>query len=159
MKTIKYLSLFLGFVINWALYSCGEDYSSPLSNLSIDDVIVKYDQKTATIKIGNDNLERFETFSISSSASWCKVQFDEIWKNNVNIKIDKNTSYDERRALITITDPEDGTNLLINIIQEPEYVYLSDKDTYEIPEEGGQISINIKAMWITLWLYQMMQVG
>lgn len=145
MKTIKYLSLFLGFVINWSLYSCGEDYSSPLSNLSIDDVIVKYDQKTATIKIGNDNLESFETFSISSSANWCKVQFDEIWKNNVNIKIDKNTSYDERRALITITDPEDGTNLLINIIQEPEYVYLSDKDTYEIPEEGGQISINLKS--------------
>lgn len=145
MKTNKYFNLFLIFIISWALYSCGEDYSSPLSSLSVDDVILKYDQKTATIKIGNDNLERFETFSISSSTSWCKVQFDEIWKNNVNIKVEDNTTYDERRAVITIKDPEDGTTLLVNIIQEPEYVYLSDKDTYEIPEEGGQVSINIKS--------------
>lgn len=140
MKTIKYsLSALLAVLLSVCVMSCGEDYSSPLKGQIVSDQTFETGTNSKTVTIGTKDLSKC---TVSSSANWCSAT---IQTSMVVINVQPNDTYEERQAVITLTDPEDGTILSFNVVQKQNDAILIDKDNYDVPEEGGDITINVKS--------------
>ncbi|SEM63467.1 Putative binding domain-containing protein, N-terminal [Prevotella sp. ne3005] len=140
MKTIKYsLSALLAVLLSVCVMSCGEDYSSPLKGQIVSDQTFETGTNSKTVTIGTKDLSKC---TVSSSANWCSAT---IQTSMVVINVQPNDTYEERQAVITLTDPEDGTILSFKVVQKQNDAILIDKDNYDVPEEGGDITINVKS--------------
>lgn len=138
MKTFKsIITLLMASVISMAVLSCSK-YESPLSGQTVADLKVESSFSTQTVSIGGANLTGF---TVSSSESWCTVSAGEY---GIFVIAEKNDSYDDRQATVTVTDTEDGTILTFRVIQkQKDGIKLGDR--YEIPEEGGQFKIEVES--------------
>lgn len=141
MKTIKYslLSLFLVVISTTCIVSCGEDYSSPLKGIVVSDQIFETGTNKMTVTLGTEDLSKC---AITSSAAWCSAA---IQTSSVVITLQPNDTYSERQATITLTDPEDASTISFRVIQKQNDAILVDKSTYTVPEEGGEISVDVKS--------------
>ena len=140
MKTIKYsLSALLAVLLSVCVMSCGEDYSSPLKGQIVSDQTFETGTNSKTVTIGTKDLSKC---TVSISANWCSAT---IQTSTVVINVQPNDTYEERQAVITLTDPEDGTILSFKVVQKQNDAILVDKPDYLIPEEGGEISIKVQS--------------
>lgn len=140
MKTIKYSILTLiSVVISVCLVSCSEDYSSPLKGKTVNDVVFETGIHSKTVSIGTEDLTKC---TVASSANWCRPTIE---GSSVSIFVQNNDTYEERKAIVTLTDPEDATTLSFNVIQNQNDAIIVDGKTFEIPEEGGEVSIKVKS--------------
>lgn len=141
MKTIKsFFAIIMASVICSVTVSCSKDsYSSPLKGQTVNDVVFESSQSSDKVSIGNADLS---TFTITSSENWCTVRLQSTF---IDVSVQTNESYDDRRAIVTITDPEDGSVLSFNVIQKQKNALMIDNDKYKIPEEGGSVSIEVES--------------
>ena len=136
MKTIKYSFLTLiSVIISACFVSCSEDYSSPLKGKTVNDVVFETGVNSKTVSIGTEDLTKC---TVASNAIWCRPT---IAGSSVNVLVQSNDTYEERKAIVTLTDPEDATTLSFNVIQNQNDAIIVDGKTFEIPEEGGEVNI------------------
>ena len=140
MKTIKYSFLTLiSVIISACFVSCSEDYSSPLKGKTVNDVVFETGVNSKTVSIGTEDLTKC---TVASNAIWCRPT---IAGSSVNVLVQSNDTYEERKAIVTLTDPEDATTLSFNVIQNQNDAIIVDGKTFEIPEEGGEVNIKVKS--------------
>ncbi len=140
MKTIKYsIVTLMSVIISVCLVSCSEDYSSPLKGKTVNDVVFETGIHSKTVSIGTEDLTKC---TVASSANWCRPTIE---GSSVSIFVQNNDTYEERKAIVTLTDPEDATTLSFNVIQNQNDAIIVDGKTFEIPEEGGEVSIKVKS--------------
>ena len=141
MKTIKSIfTLLIASVISMVILSCSKDeYGSPLKGQTIADVIIEASETSTNVNLQNGD---YSKCTITSSESWCNPS---IGINVVRIQLSANKSYDDRQAIITMTDPEDGTILTFKLVQRQIDTITTGKNTYNVPEEGGTVSINVES--------------
>ena len=140
MKIIKN-TLFVIVAVLLSLYvvSCGEDYSSPLKGQNVSDQTFEPRFSSKTVTIGTKDLSNC---TVSCSANWCHATIE---ISSVVITVQPNDTYEERQAIITLTDPEDATTLTFKVVQKQNEAIIPENSSYSIPEEGGEITINIKS--------------
>ncbi len=140
MKIFNYfLPVFIAMFFCVCIVSCGEDYSSPLKGQTVADQIFETGTNSKTITIGIDDLSKC---TVTTNANWCSVT---IQSSSVIISVQPNDTYGERQANVTITDPKDNTTLIFNVIQKQNDAILVDGSTFTIPEEGGDVNINVQS--------------
>lgn len=138
MKTTKSIfTLLMVSVISVFVASCSK-YESPLSGQTVADLKLESTFSTSTVSIGGANLSGF---TVTSSESWCTVSAGE---SGISVIAEKNSSYDERQANVTVTDPEDGTILTFKVIQK-QMDEIKVGTRYELPEEGGLFKIEVES--------------
>lgn len=140
MKTLKYtFSALIAVLLCAYVVSCGEDYSSPLKGQTVSDQTFETGTNSKTVTIGTKDLSKC---TVSSSANWCSAT---IQNSTVVITVQPNDTYEQREAIVTLTDREDGTILSFKVVQKQNDAILVDKPDYLIPEEGGEISIKVQS--------------
>ena len=138
MKKVFYI-LLTAFIIYETNVSCSNEYSSPLKGQQLNDIVLGASSNREIVSIGTGDLSNC---GIASNEAWCKSS---IQGSTVIINVDSNDTFEERRATITLTDLEDGTTLSFHVIQRQNNVIFTENKTYEIPEEGGEININVQS--------------
>jgi hypothetical protein len=128
-------------VFNICVSSCSssDDYSSPIKGKTVSDVTFEWSQGTSTITIGDADLTGFE---IKSYEPWCIVSAQ---GKNLNISVQTNITYDERQARVEVTDPGDQSTVSFMVVQKQYDDILLEKRSYAVPEDGGEISVNLKS--------------
>lgn len=164
MKTIKIIGLFLASVIAGScFYGCKEDtYESRIKELILKDMSFP---SSASSGVQTFRLEDLSHYKISSNSAWCKAQ---IKKDSclIRVNVDENTSYDQRAAVVTLSDVIDTTQTrTFNVTQAQVDALLITEDHYTVATAGGQVTIPVQtnipysvdiddndADWITLSL-------
>lgn len=141
-KTIySILTFVLIILLGTSIQSCKSDsYVSPLHGQSIGDISLGSSMDSKNISIGsNSDLSKI---TASSSADWCSAI---VSPTSINVSVQANDTYEERKASILLADSEDGTTLSFNVIQKQNDAVITDKQSYSISSSGGTITIEIKS--------------
>lgn len=140
MKYFSYFGFFIfATLFCTCIFSCSEEYSSPLKGQTVSNQIFETGTTTKTITIGKGDLSKC---TIVSNADWCSAS---IQGSSVTISVKANDTYDERQATITLTDPEDATTLSFIVVQNQNDAIFVDNNTFNVPEEGGIVKIKIES--------------
>ena len=127
-------------IVCFGIASCsGDDYSSPIKGKTFTDLSFDSSQSTNSITIGDADLTGL---TVSSSEPWCVAS---IQGKNINVTVQSNDTYDDRQAVVTITDSGDQSTASFKVFQNKNCVILTDGSTYQIPEEGGDLNIEVKS--------------
>lgn len=131
-------ALLMVSVISLIVLSCSKDeYESPLKGQIIPDVVIECYVYSDFVSLQNGD---YSKCTITSSESWCKPFIN---KNKIEFDTDPNDSYDDRQAIITMTDPEDGTIMTFKLVQKQKNAILTERSSYRISEDGGNFTINV----------------
>ena len=146
MKAIKAFGLFLVITLfGIAVTSCKSDdpYESRISYLAIKDVTFSSDASSDIQTFSNENLSNYEA---KSSESWCSVTFVQASCRMI-VEAENNETYDERKAVVTITDTKDPTKTrTFNVTQAQKDGLIVDvSDAFIVPTDGGQVSFDVKS--------------
>lgn len=149
MKTIKYSILtLLSVVISVCCVSCSKEYSSRLPELLIKNLEFGAGSGEQSMSFPDQDLTNY---AISSDAIWCSTWFDYDGKK-IYVQVTgrgegeyDETKYDDRSCIVTITDVKDNTMRTFNVVQRRISAIVIDGGSYEIPEEGGEVSIQVKS--------------
>ena len=142
MKKIFQVVIFvmLAAVLNMSVSSCSsDDYSSPIKGKTVSDVTFESSQNTNSITIGDADLTGF---TITSSETWCVATAQ---GKNLNITVQPNTTYSERQATITVTDPGDQSVVSFKILQKQNDAILIDGKTFNVAEAGGDVTVKVQS--------------
>ena len=127
-------------IVNICVSSCSkDDYSSPIKGKTVADLTFESTQSSNSISIGDAD---FTNFTIKSSETWCTASAQ---GKSLNITVQPNTTYGERQATITVTDPGDQSVVSFKVIQKQNDAILVDGSTFKVPEAGGDISIKVQS--------------
>lgn len=143
MKTRKFIVLFLASVIAGTFFSgCKEyEYESRIKELILKDMKFPSDATTDAQTFRHEDLSNY---SISSNSSWCTPK---ILKDScqIQVSVGANTSYDQRQAVVTLTDIIDTTQTrTFNVIQAQLDGLQSDTTYFTVSTAGGQVRIPFK---------------
>lgn len=105
----------------------------------MSDILLDATATSNTINFVDADLSKI---SVRSSESWCKAS---VIGSSIVISVESNSSYDERSAIITVSDSEDGTTSNLKVTQKQNNAILVDKPTYEVGEEGGVVEIGVRS--------------
>ena len=146
MKAIKAFGLFLVItLLGIAVTSCKSDdpYESRISYLAIKDVTFSSDASSDIQTFSNENLSNYEA---KSSESWCSVTFVQASCRMI-VEAENNETYDERKAVVTITDTKDPTKTrTFNVTQAQKDGLIVDvAEPFIVPTDGGQVSFDVKS--------------
>lgn len=141
MKILKSIFVYLlTTIICFGIASCNkDDYSSPIKGKTVGDMTFESSQSTNSISIGDADLTGF---IVNSSETWCVPS---VQGKNLNVTVQNNDTYGERKATITITDPGDQSIVSFNVVQKQNNAILIDGSTYTVPEAGGDVSIKVQS--------------
>ena len=147
MKTIKFLGLILMVLLTGtSLVSCGEDYESRLPELLIKDM---------TFESGSDPLlsetkeqvfrnEDLSNYIITADVDWCfpSIDYD---NSKIVVRVYGNDTYDERTAIVTITDTKVSKDRTFKVTQAQLDAIMTDQADYTVPSSGGEITMTVKS--------------
>ena len=147
MKTIKFLGLILMVLLTGtSLVSCGEDYESRLPELLIKDM---------TFESGSDPLlsetkeqvfrnEDLSNYIITANVDWCfpSIDYD---NSKIVVRVYGNDTYDERTAIVTITDTKVSKDRTFKVTQAQLDAIMTDQADYTVPSSGGEITMTVKS--------------
>lgn len=149
MKTFKYSFLTLiSVIISVCCVSCSEDYSSRLPELLIKDLEFDSGSSEQSMSFPDQDLRNYR---ISADAQWCtpRIASDE---NKIYVKVAARSQkelfdsmYVDRSCIVTLVDVKDNTMRYFKVFQKQKIDILINKETFEIPEEGGEVSINVQS--------------
>ena len=146
MKIVKCLGIcLLAILLSAGLGSCSSDdeYSSRLRELIIKDLTFDPDEEenslSRTSTFRNEDLTNYRAVP---DASWCHVSFD-VAKSQMTVMVDENDSFDERKAVVTLTDAlAEGISRTFTVTQKQNNV-IRVSETYKTVEAEGE-SFEIK---------------
>ena len=147
MKTIKLLGLLLASVIVGLGFSgCKEDaYESRIKELILNDLSFSYHANSDTLTFRHEDLSHY---AIKSSGTWCQAKIMKE-SSQIGIYVDDNETYDQRMAILTLTDMVDTTKTrTFNVIQaQLDALLIEDEFTHftGIPTDGRQVTIPVKS--------------
>ena len=162
MKARKFIILFLASVLTGSFFSgCKEDvYESRIKELILKDMSFP---SSATSGTQTFRLEDLSHYKISPNTEWCTAI---IRKDSslIRVNVKENTTYDQRVAVVTLSDEIDTTQTrTFNVTQAQLDALLISEDHYTVATAGGQVTIPIQtnisysveiddndADWITL---------
>ncbi len=148
--------MFLVVCIVFGLSSCSKDdeYISPLKGITFENLEFNYQEDLKEITFSNINLEDYK---VNTSKTWCLAG---VINGKLAVMVLENRKMETRESEVSLTDPKDGTMVSFKVIQKERIVINIDNSEYNVPEEGGQIKIDIssnanyqveiKDDWITL---------
>lgn len=147
--------MFIITMVSVSYISCGDDDDSPqktdpydnsqqkesfisLKGKQLEDITCDASQTTKYI----NGFTSLSGFLATSTASWCQA---EIAESSIKISIQENTSYEDRNATVTITQSKDNSSTSFKIYQTQNSAILIEKESYEVPEGGATLNIDIKS--------------
>lgn len=129
-----------------SLVSCGEDYESRLPELLIKDM---------TFESGSDPLlsetkeqvfrnEDLSNYIITADVDWCfpSIDYD---NSKIVVRVYGNDTYDERTAIVTITDTKVSKDRTFKVTQAQLDAIMTDQADYTVPSSGGEITMTVKS--------------
>lgn len=145
MKIIKCLGIcLLAVLASVGFGSCSSDdeYSSRLRELILKDMTFEANEEdgpmSRTTSFRNEDLSNYLA---TPDASWCHVSID-VSKSQMTVTVDENTSYDERKATVTMSDikaPE--VSRTFKVSQKQNNVIKVDQTYYKVETKGGKLEI------------------
>jgi len=158
MKLMRYFYVTLLLAVCAGIVSCSEEeYHSPLIGQTVEDVVFSSGQSSTQVSIGEGELSGLEV--TTSESSWCNAYAK---TSSIYVSVRENEGYDSRTALVTVSDPRDGSELSFYVKQNQKSALFTDGVVHEVPEEGGTVKIEVQsnvdyeveipstADWITL---------
>lgn len=140
MKVINFIfTCMIVALASICVTSCSKDYSSPLNGQVVKDLTFESSKSSNSFSIGGIDLSGF---TYSSSESWCTAV---AYGTNLTVTVQDNDTYEDRKATVTIKDPEDQTTILFNVLQKQNDAIKIDGSAYTVPEEGGNVSIKVQS--------------
>ena len=144
MKTLGLILMVL--VTGTSLVSCGEDYESRLPELLIKDM---------TFESGSDPLETItkeqvfrnedlSNYIITADQVWCFPHID-IDNSKIVVVVNGNNTYDERTAIVTITDTKVSRERTFKVTQDQLDAIMTDEADYTVPSAGGELAMTVKS--------------
>ena len=107
--------------------------------MTISEQVFETGEFSKSIEIGNKDISKC---TVTCNADWCFVIIRE---SSINVSVSSNDSYEDRKAVITITDPEDATTLSFIVVQKQNDVIFVDESTFNVPEEGGIVTVKVES--------------
>lgn len=162
MKIVKGLGIcLLAILVSAEFVSCSKDeYSSRLKELIIKDLTFECDEEAGaldhTTTFRNEDLTNYRAIS---DAAWCQVSID-VSKSQMTVTVDENDSFDERTAVVTLTDVlAEGISRTFTVkqkqnnvirISEKFYTVGTDGKSFEIPFEHNvnDYEVSSSATWL-----------
>lgn len=146
MKTLKTLGLILMALITGAsLVSCGEDYESRLPELLIKDM--KFESGSDPLEtLTQEQVFRNEdlsNFIITADQVWCFPHID-VDNSKIVVVVNGNDTYDERTAIVTITDTKANKDRSFTVTQAQLDAIMTDQADYTVASSGGELPITVK---------------
>ena len=146
MKTLKTLGLILMALITGAsLVSCGEDYESRLPELLIKDM--KFESGSDPLEtLTQEQVFRNEdlsNFIITADQAWCFPHID-VDNSKIVVVVNGNDTYDERTAIVTITDTKANKDRSFTVTQAQLDAIMTDQADYTVASSGGELPITVK---------------
>ena len=144
MKIVKCLGIcLLAVLVSTGFVSCGEEeYSSRLRELILKDMTFEANEdagavsRTSTFR--NEDLSNYQAVA---DKGWCHVSID-VAKSQMTVTVDDNTSGDERKATVTITDVKQPTvSRTFSVTQKQNNVIRVSPTYYKLETKGGQFEI------------------
>ena len=144
MKIVKCLGICLfAILVSTGFESCGEEeYVSRLRELILKDMTFEPNEdagamsRTSTFR--NEDLSNYQAVA---DKAWCHVSID-VSKSQMTVTVDENTSGDERKATVTITDVKQPTvSRTFSVTQKQNNVIRVSETYYKVETKGGQFEI------------------
>lgn len=142
MKQIKYYIVWMAMIAVSIFTSCSDDepaytFGNGMKIVSSD---VIFD---AAGGIGNIVVEgNVSAVKASSNVEWCKVSVKDA--NTVEVAVTKYTGYDNRDAVLTLTDESTGDAIHAAVIQNGG-IWMLTNTSYTVTNKGGNVVIPVKA--------------
>ena len=149
MKIVKCLGICLfAILVSTGFESCGEEeYVSRLRELILKDMTFEPNEdagamsRTSTFR--NEDLSNYQAVA---DKAWCHVSID-VSKSQMTVTVDENTSGDERKATVTITDVKQPTvSRTFSVTQKQNNVIRVSETYYKVETKGGQFEIIVEHM-------------
>ena len=138
MKKVLFsvISLVLAFLASAGVQSCSSSsYESPLTGQNVSDITMESTEGSYDVSLGNSNLTKIKALS---SETWCVPS---VSSNSIHLSILANDTYEERKAMIVLTDSEDGSMLHFNVLQKQNNAIETFSSEYLMYWEGGPLII------------------
>lgn len=134
-------------IIGLGFYGCKKDeYESRINELVIKDMTFSSNASSETQTFKNEDMSNY-TIS-SSDDSWCHAVILKE-SSQIRVTVDENTTYDQREAVVTISDViETSLSRTFKVTQAQKDALLINKEHAHftnIPTNGGQVSIEVKS--------------
>lgn len=147
MKIVKGLGIcLLAILVSVGFVSCGDDeYSSRLKELIIKDLTFECDEEAGvlyhTTTFRNEDLTNYRALS---DAAWCQVSFD-VSKSQMTVTVDENDSFDERKAVVTLTDAlAEGISRTFTVTQKQNNVIRVSETYKTVGTKGGSFDVTFE---------------
>ena len=84
--------------------------------------------------------------NIEGGSSWLhQITTRSMISHTLNFKVDANTTYDSRDAVITITNTANNLKEIVKVHQSQKDAIIIGTDKYEVPYTGGNVNIEVKS--------------
>ena len=135
MKILRFANIVL---MVFLCGSCGEDYTTRLRELILDDLRFSNGSGSKVLTFRNEDLSNY---AINSNQDWCIAMID---KTSITIKVSANTAYDDRTATITLVDIKDGvTSRTFSVRQMQASGVVIETKNYDVGMSGDEICIEV----------------
>lgn len=145
MKIIKCLGICLLAVlasVGGGSCSSDDEYSSRLRELILKDQTFEANEDEGVLlKTTTFRNEDISNYMAVSNVGWCHVTLDAS-KSQMTVAVDENTTYDERKATVTMSDvkaPE--VSRTFTVTQKQKNVIKVDQTYYKVKTKGGPFDI------------------
>lgn len=130
----------LAIIVAVGITACSDDdYSSRLKELIIKDVEFGVAEGKNTQSFRSEDLTNYEA---SSDQDWCVATIDQ---SGLTVQVTANDTYEERIATVTVKDKKDeAMSRTFTVKQAQKNAVTVDQDAYEVPGEGGKVTITVK---------------
>lgn len=142
MKQIKYYMVWMAMMAVSIFTSCSDDdaaytFGEGMKIVSSNVIFDAAGGKGSIVVEGN-----VSAVKAASNAEWCKVLVKDA--NTVEVTIDKYTGYENRDAVVTLTDESNGDAIHAAVIQNGG-IWMLTSTSYTVSNKGADIVIPVKA--------------
>lgn len=140
IKNSILLSLFA--LVFPVLVSCSDKESTPDADLVVSKGEMFFGKEASTQKLA---IKTKVSWKVISSAAWCKVTpaEGEAGTKQIEVSVDRNTDTDSRKAVLTVASGSESEEVFIE--QSPDYLLIIGKKSYDVPVEGGKVSVEFQS--------------
>ena len=129
------MTIVLASLLSVSTQSCSS-YESPLTGQNVSDITMESTEGSYDVSLSNRDLSKVKALS---SDTWCTPTVN---GKTIHLNVKANDTYEERKAMIVLTDSEDGSSLTFNVIQKQNNAIVAFSSEYMIEGDGGVYPIH-----------------
>lgn len=135
---ISMMTIVLAFLLSASTQSCSS-YDSPLAGQNVNDITMEATESFYDVSLGNSDLSKIKA---QSSEAWCTPS---VSGKTIRVNVQANDTFEERKAVVTLTDSEDGTTLAFNVAQKQNNAIITDSPTYYLVNGEGEFMVLVQS--------------